>query len=364
MGEYVHGGNAAFEPGGGALLDLSANINPLGFPEAAARAMIDCLAACAAYPDSQCRALRKRLGQHEGVPPEWLFCGGGASDILFRLPRCVGATRAWTLSPTFADYERSVCSHGATMVFHPLTEERGFAVTADALEHLERTGPDLVFLCNPNNPTGLLTRRAWIEEALTICQAFGGTVVVDECFLDFAVDAPHYSALALLERYENLVVVKAFTKIFALPGLRLGYAVTRNRRILEGLAWHGPDWAASVPAQAAGLAALEGAKEYLGRTVRFLAEERARISAGLAGLGCRVFDGAANYLFFCTPEAFDLIEALDSRGIRIRSCANYRGLSGVYYRVAVSTREANGAFLAAMDAIAHSKEEGTPWQNR
>jgi len=357
MYEYTHGGNAAFEPGGAGLLDLSANINPLGFPQEAAQAVIDSLADCASYPDAHCRALRQRLGEYEGVPPEWIFCGAGASDILFRLPRCVGAKKAWTLSPTFSDYERSVRSFGARMACYQLTEKEGFLVSSDALRHLAQVKPDLVFLCNPNNPTGLLTDRAFMEKLVTLCQELGAIVVVDECFLDFVLEAQRYSMLALTAEYENLVVLKAFTKTFAMPGLRLGYAVTRNQRIMDGLAWHGPDWAVSVPTQAAGLAVLPNADAYLKRTVRFVATQRERLSAEMRAMGYCIFNSAANYLFFQTPSEFDLLAALNQKGIRIRPCANYRGLSRDCYRVAVSTVESNGIFLAAM-------REVTPWHVR
>jgi threonine-phosphate decarboxylase len=356
MYEYSHGGNAAYEIGNENIIDLSANINPLGMPEGVRDAIIREIPSCDRYPDSFSNKLRERISDFENVNPEWIFCGNGASDIIFRLPRAVRAKRVAVAAPTFSDYERSALSFGSEMIRCRLHPENGFTLDNGFIETVRRESPGLVFICNPNNPTGKLTEAGLIEELLDCCRKSGTTVVVDECFLDFAEQAYEYTSKVFLERYSNLVILKAFTKLFALPGIRLGYAICTDKTLLDNLCFHGADWPVSNLAQAAGAAALEGAESFIKKTVRYVSAERRSIEQGLTELGYKVFDSQANYVFIQNPYPFDLREALDKMGIRIRSCGNYHGLDGSYYRIAVSASENNDRLLAAVaDITAHER---------
>ena len=351
MYEYSHGGNAAFETGKGRLIDLSANINPLGIPANVRDAIIREIPNSAHYPDSFSGRLREKIGEFEKISADWIFCGNGASDIIFRLPRAVGAKKIMVTAPTFSDYERSARSYGAEVIYHRLSADNGFALDSSFAQAVADENPDLVFICNPNNPTGKLTEVGLIQEILCVCKETGGWVVVDECFLDFAQQTGEHTSKVFLEGHPNLVVLKAFTKMFALPGIRLGYALSANRQLIQNFYFHGADWPVSNLAQAAGIAALEDADDYIKQTVEYVSAERARIEKELTQLGFKVFEASANYVFFQSPYPFDLREKLDERGIRIRPCGNYRGLDSSYYRIAVSTNENNTRALAAAKEI-------------
>jgi threonine-phosphate decarboxylase len=351
MYEYVHGGNIYDADGLPArdVLDFSANINPLGIPAAVRQAIRDAIPACVNYPDSQCRLLRKRLGETLGVPADWVFCGNGASEILFRLAHAIQAKHTLVLAPTFADYERAAAAAGSKVDYHVLRKEDSFGVTPALLRSItKRTG--LVVLCNPNNPTGLLTDRTLLTAVLDKCRGTGAICVVDECFLDFVPDAGRYSVLGLTSRYENLVVLKAFTKTHALPGIRLGYCVTGNAKILDALYQAGPDWNVSTLAQAAGVAAL-GVPDYLEEARQLLAAERRYLTGQLRQLNLTVYDGTADYLFFYDPDDPGWARLLRQRGILIRDCSNYRGLGKGYYRIAVKKRRDNRRLIKEMKEI-------------
>ena len=354
MYKYSHGGNAVFEDGKSDVIDLSANINPLGIPHGTEDAIIGGIATINRYPDSFSTKLREEIGTFENINPDWIFCGNGASDIIFRLPRAVRAKRVMVTAPTFSDYERSARCFGAEVIYHPLSAGNGFMLDSSFLASVQRENTDLIFICNPNNPTGKLTERELINNLLCHCKKAGAWLVIDECFLDFAEHADQYTSKIFLEDNPTLVILKAFTKLFALPGVRLGYALSANKTLIENLYFHGADWAVSNFAQAAGIAALKDANAYVSQTVKYVSAERERLEKELEQLGFNVFESCANYVFFQNPHPFDLHGELDKAGIRIRDCGNFPGLDSRYCRIAVSTNENNTKALTAIAEIINS----------
>ena len=351
MYEYTHGGNAAFECGNGGVIDLSASINPLGMPEGVRDAIIREISNCEHYPDSFSRRLREKISEFECVKPDCIFCGNGASDIIFRLPKAVQAKKIMVTAPSFSDYDRSACSYGAEVIRYALSPANSFDPDSGFVEAVRREMPDLVFVCNPNNPTGRLTGVKLIKELLDFCKGIGAWVAVDECFLDFSEKALEYTSKRFLEQYSNLTILKAFTKLFALPGIRLGYAICADSAFVNNLYFHGTDWPVSSLAQAAGIAALKDADRFIDITVSYVTAEREAINDELTTLGFVVFETHANYVFFQNPYHFDLREQLNRLGIRIRSCDNFYGLDESYYRIAVSTKENNMILLNAITEI-------------
>jgi threonine-phosphate decarboxylase len=243
------------------------------------------------------------------------------------------------------------------------------------------TGMDLVFLCNPNNPTGLLTPRDTIIKILHACGKAGAILIVDECFMDLTDEPEAFTAEPLLASQENLMILKAFTKTYAMAGLRLGYALCGSASIAERIAGAGPPWSVSAPAQTAGISVLKEAA-YLKALREIIKKERGRLKEGLAALGAEVLGGSANYVFFrvgapsAAGRGTSLAEAgrgaslaevgrgtslaeagrgtsfaaaLAARGILIRDCSNFKGLEdGTYFRAAVRLPEENDAFLQAV----------------
>lgn len=209
---------------------------------------------------------------------------------------------------------------------------------------------ELVFICTPNNPTGRLVDGALLRAAAEQCRAVGAVLAVDECFLPLSDGAGPGLAPCLAE-YPNLLLLRAFTKSYAMAGLRLGYALSANGGLLERMAAAGPPWSVSTPAQAAGLAALEQCPDWPGKARALLASERPALSDGLCALGLEVVPGQANYLLFRSAGAADLKERMLTRGVLIRSCANYHGLGNDWYRVCVGQAEQNRRLLAALKEV-------------
>lgn len=347
--ELVHGGDwAGYRAEFGCdALDFSANVSPLGLPAGVAAAITNALPTADRYPDPLCRELRAALAGAEGVPADWILCGNGAADLIFRLALAVRPRRALLPAPTFAEYEAALQTVGCAVQRVFLREENEFAVTEEFIDAVTPE-TDIVFLCQPNNPTGQVTPPARVERLVRRCAACGAVLVVDECFLDFLPDRDAWTAKQLLRDAPQLVILKAFTKLYAMAGVRLGYALCGDATLLEKMRGAGQPWAVSSLAQAAGLAALQETA-YAGAVRALIAEQRPRMAAGLRALGLRVMDGQANYLLFrATP---DFGEKLRRRGAVVRSCANYPGLDAAWYRTAVRTAEENTRLLQIMGEI-------------
>ena len=293
--------------------------------------------------DANCAA----LGEAEGVPKDWILCGNGAADLIFRLALAKRPRHALVLAPTFAEYEAALETVGCDVRRYALTETNDFAMTEDVLGAIQPP-VEIVFLCQPNNPTGQAADRTLMRRILAKCEEVGALLAVDECFLDFLPDGEALTMKPELAVHGGLFILKAFTKLYGMAGVRLGYGLCADTALLERMRRAGQPWEVSSLAQAAGLAALTQ-RDYV-RQVRALIEtERPYLLAGLRALGLRVIEGRANYLLFRADET--LGERLEARGALIRRCGNYPGLDDTWYRTAVRTRRENDALLAALREV-------------
>ena len=347
MTKLVHGGDiyTAMEKGTAKeeILDYSANINPLGMPEGVKRAIGKVLDDCDHYPDPLCRRLARAVAEKEGVPEERLIFGNGAADLIFRLTAAIKPENALIPAPTFAEYEQALRSAGCGVGIHALCEENGFALGEGFLSELT-DDLDLIFLSNPNNPTGRLIERDFLRKVLGLCEKKNIFAVVDECFLDFVTDPQAVTVKDWTAEYTRLFILRAFTKNYAMPGLRLGYALCGDRKFLERMQEMLQPWNVSLPAQVAGVAALQGAEGYLEETREVVARGRAFLREGLEACGFPVYGSRANYVFFKgRPGLYR--EAL-AAGFLIRDCGNYRGIPEGFFRVAVRTEEENERLMA------------------
>ena len=348
MKQLVHGGDwmGYRERFGRDALDFSANVSPLGLPEGVAQAIREALTEADRYPDPLCRTLRAALSRAEGVPPEQILCGNGAADLIFRLVWAAKPRRALVTAPTFAEYAAALDTAGCEVKRFFLGEAEDFAVT-DALVDAVDESTDMVFLCQPNNPTGQLASPGLVEKLLRRCEACGAILAVDECFLDFLPDADRWTAKPLLES-GSLVIFKAFTKIYGMAGVRLGYCLSADAALLEKMRNAGQPWAVSSLAQAAGVAALKETA-YVARVRALIAAQKPKLTAGLRALGLRVIEGRANYLLLQGPET--LGGQLRQKGVVLRGCANYPGLDASWYRTAVRTGPENERLLKTLQEV-------------
>lgn len=346
----LHGGDTTgfAERWGRPPLDFSASINPLGLAPAVRAAAAAALDRAHEYPDPLARRLRDALAQCTGVDPGQIVLGNGAADILHRLVQAVRPRRGLVTAPAFAEYARALEQTGAEVVWHHLRPEHSFAHDASLLDAV-RPGVDMVFVCQPCNPTGQAVPPPILAALADRCAAVGALLCMDESFCAFMDQPDTHSLKARARKDKHIVVVDSFTKLYAMPGLRLGWALGADTMLMARVQSAGQPWPVSSVAQAAGLAALD-ADEYVQESLRVIRQEKAFVCDGLARLGAEVLGSAANFLFFRWAKP-NLTDKLAAQGILIRSCANFPGLGQGYWRIAVRLRADNECLLAAMAAL-------------
>lgn len=346
MKNSTHGGNIykkAKELGisENQILDYSANISPLGIPSHIKKAMVDAIEGTINYPDPDCTALREAIGRQDGVEPDCVTCGNGGADLLYRLAFGLKPKKVLLPVPAFVEYEEAMTAAGARMVYETMDED--FHIQEDMTERITED-TDLVILCNPNNPTGLLTPRRQVLAVLERAKEMHCWVLVDECFLEICREEEQYTVKSYLKEYPNLMILKSFTKLYAIPGVRLGYLLCADREVIAQVNRAGQAWSVSHIAQCAGVAALSH-PEYKAAVIDAVEKELIYMKKEMANLPLTLYDGRANYLFFRTPGVTDLDRRLESRGIMIRNCSNYVNLGNDYWRIAVKTHEENVILL-------------------
>lgn len=361
---YQHGGDRFGQPG--IRLDFSVNTNFLGMPEAVRRAVRDSEPFWDMYPDPFCRKLRAAAAgfyESDGTPfsAESFLFGNGASDLLYDAVLALRPERAVLLAPGFSEYEQALQSAGCSVTSVFLHEEEDFSLerARERLwETLRQIRPDLLIFGNPNNPTGQAVPGTFVEELAEICGKLGVRLLIDECFNWFQKDRRRYSAASLLsgrpEAFSHVMILNALTKIYSMAGLRLGFLIAQDGEFRERLEKVRQPWAVSVPAQAAGAAAF-GQRAFLEETVRAVEDERRFLQKGLEHLGFQVYPSAVNYLLFRGQDGrTDWKEWGLKHGILLRSCGNFPGLDGRYYRTAVRSRMENRELL---NVLALQREE-------
>lgn len=351
----LHGGNIYDKQ---VKLDFSVNINPLGIPEKVRKAAIRGVELSEHYPDvKQSRLLRKLAVFHE-VNEDRLVLGNGASELIYALANAVRPKRALVLGPTFNEYERALGNVKCQVEYYLAKEVDGFEIGENVLEKFRQGSYELLCICNPNNPTGKLIKKRILQDLVDIAKEKGVLVLIDECFMDFVKKEKEHTMLSRISSYSNVIILKAFTKIYAMPGLRLGYMVAGNKKMALALRKMLPPWNISVPAQAAGVAALKET-DYVQRSRDYTITEREFMEQGLEQMGYPVFHSRTNYILFKGPKG--LQDICMDKGILIRDAGSFKGIPKGFYRIGLKKREHNEQLLAVLKTC---KEGENKWQNQ
>lgn len=340
--EAVHGGDVYRNR---VRLDFSVNLNPLSVPPEITEAAAAGLAEMRQYPDPVQMRLRESIASYEGVSPDNVICGNGASELIMAVCHAVKPRKALITAPCYAGYERALRAAGAEIEEYPLDAGSDFALN-DELTGALTDDVDIVFIADPNNPNGRLIDEAVMRRITGTCEERGITLVIDECFLPLTD-----RGLATGASGDRALHLRAFTKTFAIPGIRIGYIVSRDRGMLASISEQLPEWNVSRIAERTGEAAARVLREtgYLTESVKLISREREYLKRELEGMSIRVFESDTNYLLLKSRP--DLYGRLLEKGILIRKCANFSGLDDTYFRIAVRTREDNEEFLKALAEV-------------
>ena len=331
MTTQTHGGDIyAFNR---EILDFSASINPLGVPDLVLKAARESLENIHRYPDDKCAALTAAIAEKEGVSADNVICGNGAEELIYALMQAIRPKSVLVLQPTFSEYERAAALVGAKIIRYGLDEKNGFKIKEDILGYAEKA--DLAVICDPNNPTGKLADTIITKK---IAKTFDFTLI-DASFEEFAdIGERNFGG--------NVIKLKSFTKMYAIPGLRLGYAVCADKDIIKKTYTAKPRWSVSIPAQAAGLAALEE-NDFVKKTNEYIKKEKEYIYKQFENSDIKYFRSDVNFILFKTD--IPLYEKMLEKNILIRDCASF-GLNG-FYRIAVKTHGENERFFEALNKV-------------
>lgn len=355
------------------LLDFSANLNPLGPPAWVPSQLAEAAEGIAHYPAPDYRTAREAIARQAGVAMEQVLLTNGGAEAIFLVAALHAGGRAAIVQPTFSEYARACRAFGLAVDDIQLVAP-DFPLDPESLD-VSLTPGTLLWLCRPNNPTAALVPRETVERLLTLAAARGCRVVVDEAFIDFVMP-PEESLAPLLARFDNLILLRSLTKLYALPGLRLGYLMASESLVQQLVARQTP-WSVNLLA-AELVAPLLADTAFLARTRQWLADERPRLQAGLAAAGLEVIPSRAN--FFLVRPAIEveatagqvqhrrpvdgsiqapmteaialtterLFERLLRAGILARHTHGFPGLDGSWLRLALRDRDSNARLLAVL----------------
>ncbi|MCL5998084.1 MAG: histidinol-phosphate aminotransferase family protein [Chloroflexi bacterium] len=333
-----HGGFSSTRPPN--LLDFSSNVNPFGPSPRVWDALRG--VAIGQHPDPRATPLRKVLAQAHGLDAREVLVGNGSVELIYHLAvafLCAN-DRVLIVAPTFGEYAAAASIMGSEIVMYRARAEQNFEVDLEALFSLAReTRPRLIFLCNPNNPTGAYLPRDAVEALLRGCP--DSLIVLDEAFVRFTAGA--WDSRGLLA-HGNLLILRSLTKDYALTGLRVGYAMG-TPGVIEALEKVQPPWSVNAFAQAAAIAALRD-EDYLQETLVEIAQASAALRAALAQGGWRVVPTSVHFSLIEVGAASAFCATLVRRGMAVRDCSSF-GLPA-FVRVATRKPEENAQLVSGL----------------
>jgi threonine-phosphate decarboxylase len=334
------------------LLDFSANINPLGPSLKARKRLARDVSLVALYPDKRQAELRKLLAARDGVAEDRILFGNGATQLIHLIPRVGRYRRALIVEPAFSEYRRALSNSGSEIREFLLTPKDNFHLDLNLLLRvLDREQPNVLFLANPNNPTGLVSPHRMLLGVSAFCEERDIDLIVDESFIEFTTEP---SLVTLATHRRRLLVVRSLTKSFALAGLRIGYLVAGRSRV-EELAHRMEPWSVNTLALSAAAASILDA-DYIQKARSLIRREREYLSRELSQLGwLHPYPSSANFLLARIQSRYTTAPALErmlaARNVLIRDASDFRGLDNQYVRFAVRQHRENRRLLAELEAM-------------
>lgn len=334
------------------IVSFSANVNPLGVSPLLRGTLSARIDAITSYPDREYTSLRRCIAAYCGTDAESVIVGNGSTELISLFIQTEHPKKALILGPTYSEYEREIALGGGTTFYYALRETDDFCLDAgDFLTQLNES-IDLLVICNPNNPTSSAITRQDMRRILDACRQYGIYVMVDETYVEFSDRMDEISAVPLTNDYDNLVILRGTSKFFAAPGLRLGYAITGSRDLIQEINTRKNPWTINSLAVVAG-ETMFGDTDYIRATRELISTERARIFAALSSHPAyKPYKPDGNFLLvrilkegLTAPELFD--RAI-RRNMMIRDCSTFPSLDDRYIRFCFMKPEDNDRLLACL----------------
>lgn len=346
------------------ILDYSSNINPYGLPESLKKEIFEKLFVLERYPDPDYIELREKIAEKNNLNIENIIVGNGATEIIFLFMKILSPKKVLIVSPTFGEYERAIKSSiladdSLEINYFELKEAENFVLNIKNLETELENNYDLLILCNPNNPTGQFLKLKKLEEILKICEQKNTKLFVDEAFVEFVEDWENESIINSKENKENLFVIRAFTKFFAIPGLRLGYGICFNNNLLKKMLEKKEPWSVNNIADLAGKTVLDD-ENYIQKTKEWIKDQKKYMYENLNKIeGLRAYKTEVNFILLKIEDNLlekgldvkNLRKKMLEKGILIRDASNFIYLDKHYFRLAIKDKLNNEKVIETLTSI-------------
>jgi threonine-phosphate decarboxylase len=346
------------------ILDYSSNINPYGLPENLKKEIFEKVFVLERYPDPDYIELREKIAEKNNLNIENIIVGNGATEIIFLFMKILSPKKVLIVSPTFGEYERAIkastlANDSLEINYFELKETENFVLNIKNLETELENNYDLLILCNPNNPTGQFLKLKKIEEILKICEQKNTKLFVDEAFVEFVEDWENESIINSKENKENLFVIRAFTKFFAIPGLRLGYGICFNNNLLKKMLEKKEPWSVNNIADLAGKTVLDD-ENYIQKTKEWIKDQKKYMYENLNKIeGLRAYKTEVNFILLKIEDNLlekgldvkNLRKKMLEKGILIRDASNFIYLNKHYFRLAIKDKLNNEKVIETLTSI-------------
>ena len=366
------------------ILDYSSNINPYGIPESLKKRITENLEILERYPDPDYVELREKLANLNNVNLSDIILGNGATEIIFLFMKVINPKKILIVSPTFGEYERAVkatervenssilgdsnkkkddensCGKQKIKIeYFELKESDDFKLNIHNLKNELEKKYDLLIICNPNNPTGKFLKLDETEKILRECNKHNTKLFIDEAFIDFLKDGMKESIINTKEDKQNLFVTRAFTKFFAIPGLRLGYGIYFDKNLEKEISEKKEPWSVNNIAEIAGLTVLDDT-EYIEKTLKWITEEKIYMYEKLNEItGIKPYKTETNFIMVKIEDKLFSKELnvkilrgkILEYGILIRDASNFKFLDERFFRLAIKNRKNNNRIIKVLKDI-------------
>lgn len=346
------------------ILDYSSNINPYGLPENLKKEIFEKVFVLERYPDPDYIELREKIAEKNNLNIENIIVGNGATEIIFLFMKILSPKKVLIVSPTFGEYERAIkastlANDSLEINYFELKETENFVLNFKNLETELENNYDLLILCNPNNPTGQFLKLKKLEEILKICEQKNTKLFVDEAFVEFVEDWENESIINSKENKENLFVIRAFTKFFAIPGLRLGYGICFNNNLLKKMLEKKEPWSVNNIADLAGKTVLDD-ENYIQKTKEWIKDQKKYMYENLNKIeGLRAYKTEVNFILLKIEDNLlekgldvkNLRKKMLEKGILIRDASNFIYLNKHYFRLAIKDKLNNEKVIETLTSI-------------
>lgn len=337
------------------IIDFSGNINPLGFPPNVKKDLAENLDLVSVYPDRNYLSLKKSIGSYTCADTSHIVVGNGSTELISTFIKTVNASKTLILGPAYSEYEREASLAGGTFSYFPLEEKNDFVIDLNKLLSALTADIGLFIACNPNNPTGTCISKNQMEVILNHCKKNDTYVMIDETYIEFSDNIDEICSIPLVEKYDNIFIIRGISKFFSAPGIRLGYGICSNKKFLEKLKSVQDPWSVNILAAFAG-EKLFSEKNFINNTKKLISDERIRIFDELKNWkNIKAYNSGSNFILLKLltnkVHAFEIFERLIVKKILIRDASSFTFLDDSYLRFCILMPNQNIMLLDELKKI-------------